>query len=285
MTADAKVGLLLGLFFIALIAFLVHGLPPFIRQENALPADAAITTPSGPDMILDQRVADVVHRLNPSAPVAPAPKQDPVVLDPASPRPPVVQFETPRLRPEEIQVPAGPIEIKNSDLNGFKQVPTVVTARSQTHAVKSGESLAVIAQQYYGKEDGNRFIVIQKLYEANTKVLKSADKVFVGDKLTIPPLEQLLGIAPKPAQAAAAEKPESKKGMLEKFSETFERVKIKKAPGKPLAEYVVRENDSLWSIAQNHLGDGNRYKEIARLNKIKNVDTVPCGARLKIPAR
>jgi hypothetical protein len=37
MTADAKVGLLLGLFFIVIIAFLVNGLPNFIQEENTSP--------------------------------------------------------------------------------------------------------------------------------------------------------------------------------------------------------------------------------------------------------
>ena len=49
MTADAKVGLLLGLFFIVIIAFLVNGLPNFIQKENTSPPNAAIVTP--PDVI------------------------------------------------------------------------------------------------------------------------------------------------------------------------------------------------------------------------------------------
>jgi hypothetical protein len=36
MTADAKVGLLLGLVFIVLIAFLINGLPGFLNPEQQM---------------------------------------------------------------------------------------------------------------------------------------------------------------------------------------------------------------------------------------------------------
>ena len=71
--------------------------------------------------------------------------------------------------------------------------------------------------------------------------------------------------------------------MLKKFSNLLERVGEDDA--KSISEYVVQEHDSLWSIAQQRLGNGNRYKEIARLNKIKNVDNVVAGVRLKLPAQ
>lgn len=35
----------------------------------------------------------------------------------------------------------------------------------------------------------------------------------------------------------------------------------------PTVEYVVRRGDSLWKIAQEHLGDGMRYREIVALNE------------------
>ena len=65
MTADAKVGLLLGLFFIVIIAFLVNGLPGFIQEKNTSPLDAAIATPSGQDIILGDSLPKAIHRLNP----------------------------------------------------------------------------------------------------------------------------------------------------------------------------------------------------------------------------
>ena len=34
--------------------------------------------------------------------------------------------------------------------------------------------------------------------------------------------------------------------------------------------YVVKKGDTLWSIAQTTLGDGNRYAEIMQLNNLKD---------------
>lgn len=51
--------------------------------------------------------------------------------------------------------------------------------------------------------------------------------------------------------------------------------------------YIVKDGDSLWEIAENLLGDGNRYKEIIKLNpNISTNDTnLAVGMTLKIPTR
>ena len=53
---------------------------------------------------------------------------------------------------------------------------------SKTYVVVSGDSLSKIAQREYGNaNDWNR------IYEANRDKLKDPDKIFPGQKLTIPP--------------------------------------------------------------------------------------------------
>ena len=51
--------------------------------------------------------------------------------------------------------------------------------------------------------------------------------------------------------------------------------------------YTVKEGDSFWEIAASQLGDGNRYKEIIKLNP--NVSTndknLAVGMKLKMPTR
>jgi nucleoid-associated protein YgaU len=298
MTADAKVGLLLGLFFIVIIAFLVNGLPNFIRQENPTLPDAAIKTPTADDMVLD-RLPEVVHRLNPvnTRPENPQPAE-PIVLDTTQDTP---QVQIPALPQtdqdtQQLDVAQGPVVIQSSDLNQ-SPAPVQTTRATRTaathtptksHEVKSGESLPVIAKQYYGDEQGNRRIVIQKLYEANNSILKSPDRVCVGDKLVIPPLDQLLNSSVAPVKTVKATPisdttTNPAKKMLESFPDVFKKLTEKDT--KTLPEYVIKEGESLWSIAQQQLGDGNRYKEIAKLNKIKNPNTVPSGVRIKIPAQ
>lgn len=49
------------------------------------------------------------------------------------------------------------------------------------------------------------------------------------------------------------------------------------------ATYTVRSGDSLWRIAQQHLGNGSRYTEIAALNNIKPPYTIYSAQVLKLP--
>lgn len=60
-------------------------------------------------------------------------------------------------------------------------------------------------------------------------------------------------------------------------------------PGTPEARagkpYVIRRGDTLYDIAKAVLGDGNRYKEIAKMNGIKNPSKIQVGKTLKLPPR
>ena len=50
-------------------------------------------------------------------------------------------------------------------------------------------------------------------------------------------------------------------------------------------QYVVREGDSLWSIAGEQLGNGSRYKEISKLNAdvLEDENDLTLGMRLSLP--
>ncbi len=48
-------------------------------------------------------------------------------------------------------------------------------------------------------------------------------------------------------------------------------------------EYRIQRGDTLWVIAKKYLGDGNRYKELAEYNNIKNPDLIQVGDTLIIP--
>jgi nucleoid-associated protein YgaU len=62
---------------------------------------------------------------------------------------------------------------------------------------------------------------------------------------------------------------------------------VSKTPKTQERWYEVKENDSLWKIATQELGDGNRYKEIKTLNSdlLSNEDDLDIGLRLKLPLR
>jgi len=48
-------------------------------------------------------------------------------------------------------------------------------------------------------------------------------------------------------------------------------------------QYAVTAGDTLWKIAKKTLGDGNRYKELAKLNHLKDSDSLQVGDLLLLP--
>lgn len=56
------------------------------------------------------------------------------------------------------------------------------------------------------------------------------------------------------------------------------------APAAPAPRtHTVVSGDTLWAIAEQYLGDGNRYTEIAQLNNIANPDLINVGQVITIP--
>jgi hypothetical protein len=53
----------------------------------------------------------------------------------------------------------------------------------------------------------------------------------------------------------------------------------------PTVTYTVARGDTLWSIAASKLGDGNRWREIATLNHLKDADAITPGQKLTLPKK
>ncbi len=132
--------------------------------------------------------------------------------------------------------------------NTKKEIVTEATVKGE-HTVAKGESLWKIAQNYYG--DGYKWVEIAK---ANN--IKNADAIEVGQKLTLPDLK------------GNSVKQESKENQKETISG---------------ATYQVVKNDSLWSIAVRAYGDGYKWVEIARENKLTNPNMIYTGNVLVLP--
>ncbi len=269
MTADAKVGLLLGLIFIVVIAFLINGLPRFLQAASAEEQfDTQIEIPTAPDLVIDNRVVQTARQLDNEIPLRQTtPPDQVVILDDPSGNGFQALITPEQIAPVSVQVPNVPAE---------PQPHIIQPVTVQTHVVQSGENLPVVAKKYYGSEEGNRRIVVQKLFEANRDVLESPDKICVGDTLSIPPLDVLLN---GPARVSAAPAAQERPSLLSRFSNLFERADTDDRA----KVYVVQEGESLWSIAEKTLGEGKRYREIIALNNISDPDNVPAGKKLKIP--
>lgn len=291
MTADAKIGLLLGLMFIAIIAFLLNGLPDFLQNGSEGVIETAITPSPQNSVVVEQTVSRIVNDLEPMAlrQVEP-PRQVQVVADFSGDQPvitPVPQTVTyaapvaPTPAPQTIELPSLPsATYTTSTPANYGAVTT--TLSGQTHIVRKGENLAEIATRYYGSDAGNTRAVIQRLYAANRDVLESPDKIRVGDKLTIPPAGEMTA-----AQSASSTHP-----LLNKFKDVFVPAPAPKRaapavsrPAASVKEYTVQSGDRLWDIAEQYLGSGKRYNEIVRLNRLDDPDHIPAGTKLKIPAR
>ncbi len=267
MTADAKVGLLLGLLFIAVIAFLVNDPSGFLRSDKPVIETAVPMTP-GRIVMIDQAVSEVARELDPPLRRS-EPPAEVRILEPYPAEPQTVSA----------QLSGGPASVPVAAVAEAAVLPSAGVPSIRSHTVQKGEHLASIAIRYYGREAGNKLATIRRLYEANSDILDSPDTVRVGDRLTIPDLEALTAPSGKPAAAEGA-------GFLGKLKDVFEPAR---ASGRPAGnrEYVVQQGDRLWEIAERFLGDGKRYPELVKANRkvLSDPDHVPAGVVLKIPAR
>ncbi len=287
MTSDAKIGLLLGLVFIFIIAFIINGLPRFRSNtnNNELTTDTVYPPDDSMGIAAKERKAqEVFSRVG--RPTQERVGQVPVV----SKNEGAVRFEMPlpegtSAAKDDLIVEAPIDRVKPSALlsetNERTQVNksrSVEPALPKTYVVSEGDNLAVIAQKFYGPDEGNKKINVNRIFEANRKLLKSVDEIYVGQKLTIPPLIK------KTDSVFSGSLFDKVKSIGRKFTSDDPP----KVPGtRPSKQYVVREGDSLWRIAVEQLGDGTRYKEISEINAdiLGNEDYLTVGMQLRIPTR
>jgi nucleoid-associated protein YgaU len=324
MTSDAKIGLLLGLVFIFVIAFIINGLPGFHHKDDgnklttnmvglsnnpsglganerkvlepapeAIPvsgigqpaASAAGSTNARYTMALPQNTPEGQTAAS-AEPVAAAPATvEPIA--PAQPQP-VASVSNP---PTESASPAQPALVKTAPAT--KPSSTKQTSLN-TYVVQDGDTLGAIAKKVYGPEQGNKLSNIEAIFEANRKTLSAIDALKVGQKLTIPPVASSASNTPASALSGSNFAKVDSVGQrhtpasTEKPAAANKPAQATKADNsKPGKVYVVKEGDSLWQIASEQLGDGNRYKEIVKLNSdiLSSEDDIQVDMKLKLPAK
>ena len=289
MTSDAKIGLLLGLVFIFIIAFVINGLPRFRSVTNG-----------------SEMTTNMVSSQNNTQPIGSRERQAPGVFDWAEQankqtyqenEPPLEPKEDIRFKiqlPNDISVekdtsimeiadevePIPPVQIPEEKIEVKKASP-VRPARPKVYVVGNGDTLADIAKKFYGPEEGNKRANVAKIFEANHKLLKTVDDIYVGQKLAIPSLVE-----------SQANKKETQSTIADSILEKIKSVGRKHLSSrldktKKSVPYVVREDDNLWRIASQQLGNGSRYREISKLNAnvIKDENDLTVGMLLRIPVR
>jgi nucleoid-associated protein YgaU len=282
MASDAKIGLLLGLVFIFIIALIINGLPSFHESGN----NNELTT-------------KMVHSQNNPPAIAAKERREVINLRETAERKPA-QAELPSaanqdIQPAEVVPESDSVAKETAAVEAIAAAAQAVAAKdegqetesneavlSKIYVVSEGDSLASIARKFYGPQQGSKKVNVTRIFDANRKLLKSPDEIQIGQKLVIPPL--LVAAAPNKGKVASV------------LSETeFTKVdsigkRHLEANGRQAEQnsgYVVREGDSLWQIATEQLGNGSRYSEIAELNAgvLDSEDNLSVGMHLKMPAR
>jgi nucleoid-associated protein YgaU len=281
MTTDAKVGLLLGLVFIFIIAFVIKGLP---NLHNGKDSNELTTT-----MVNSQNStsgigggASKIEIIRPPLKFAETPmgqKNNSLLaeVERASEETGSRRGKTVDVSSAEEQRPRFKAPLATSRFVFDKPVEAEAKpAMPKFHEVMSGESLAEIAKKFYGDREGNKLKNVKRIFEANRRILKSEDEIYVGQKLVIPPLasqeERAARVVPVTAEVKSGGKGQLSTGTKKGGQERC---------------HVVEEDESLWVIACEELGDGARYREIADLNAdiLEDEDAVFVGMRLKLPVR
>jgi nucleoid-associated protein YgaU len=296
MTSDAKIGLLLGLVFIFVIAFIINGLPSLHRDRNnnELTTNMINSHGSSPGIGVKERVvieqSKRQERQSFGRVQANSAGVEEIRLSMNLPKSVAVSGDT--SEGKDVAEAASEAAVEKKEPLPEERAPEMLkkeeaevqkSSRSLTrvYTVAEGDNLASVAQEFYGEEEGNKRANVAKIFEANRDRLESEDKIFPGQKLLIPPL--------RPAEDSGRE---IGKTLGSKIFEAVESIGRRHLPNggsqtEEKRQYVVLENDNLWRIAAKCLGDGSRYREIAELNAdiVDDENDIVVGMRLKIPVR
>ena len=255
MTSDAKMGLLLGLVIVVVIAFLINGLPGLVNSSaSETPINTSIVKFSGDDTGIDEKAAQAVSAI--------------CMIQEEMAQP--VRYKAPLPVTGTIKLAPGPARNRLADAKTVKK-----------YLVKDGDNLGSIAKRVYGHEQGNRYIAVTSIYHANRSTLSSPDDLQVGQQLIIP-------VISLSSRTRTTEKPTDQTPMAEKMrsfaDKNFKAIKTAVTGTKKV--YIVQPGDSLWTIAEKTLADGSRYNEILRANSgiIDDEESISIGMKLKIPS-
>jgi nucleoid-associated protein YgaU len=291
MTSDAKVGLLLGLFFIFVIAFIINGLPRFRSDTNSNELTTMANSPNDSYIGSNERKAQAAFRRE--RPVRNR-RESVTEAQEATGDEGKFRYKRPlsegNVAVKDKQVTAttqdkvkptspAPDADKETKVDVEKQVKPDLP---KIYVVQDGDSLAKIAQKFYGAVKGNKTINVIRIFEANRKLLKSPDDIGVGQKLVIPLLKDE---AESVFSGSLFERIKSTIGIKPSSAESPTVSRPKPPSAQPSKQYVVREGDNLWRIAAKQLGDGERFREIIKLNALEDEDYLTVGQRLRIPVQ
>ncbi len=270
MTSEAKVGLLLGLSFIFIIAFLINGLPKAGSEtnNNQLTGNMIRTRPAANGLAAKERKAVsrtklIEKRYTRQSKASPKPDKS-VRFQMALPKSISSPGQTPGTTPLAQNKPTAAAKPNKTALPKF-------------YIVKKADTLASIAKKFYGPQEGNKTANIDRIFKANSARLNGPDEIYEGQTIIIPALRPSTYAGNGGGNTTSAAIP-----VKDRSNHYISSQSVKQNN-----RYIVRQGDSLWQIAAERLGDPSRYREIAGLNSgiLGDENNLIVGMRLKLPAR
>ena len=283
MTSDAKVGLLLGLVLIFIIAFIINGLPSFHKDANGNELTTNMVSSQTNSLGLadeERKAREVIDQIKPVRKPLDvgsylAGKQD-------------IRFsmQLPKNASSGgaavgVKAVAAAQSLPAAEKDKIRKAELNKTTLPKIYVVNEGDNLAAVAKKFYGSREGNKEINIARIFEANRKLLRSPDEIYEGQKIVIPPLRSSYQNKNKTDDIFTST-------MFKKVDSIGKRRLLTDGrEAKQRRWYVVQEGDSLWQIAAEQLGGGCRHTEIGKLNAdiLDDEDHLWVGMRLKLPAR
>jgi nucleoid-associated protein YgaU len=298
MTRETKIGLLVGLAFIIVIGILLSD----HLTSTTEPASAALgvvgansreglTTIGRPSVPVTVEPPPAVVPRTPVVTVEeirePANVNAVIKLAPITPygQQPAAQAiaPVPPVSPVAKNDPLAQLAQKlPADLELIDQAPpaavpatgTIITNTQPTegfteYTVKEGDSLGRIASRLMGSSNKANQDAIVK---ANPSMKGDPNRIIVGRNYRIPIVGVVVASTAAPAATATVE---PKKPAETKTADTN------------TYWYKVKENDNLWKIASDQLGNGNAWTAIKELNKdvLKGGESLHPNMRLRLPAK
>ncbi|MBU0686671.1 MAG: LysM peptidoglycan-binding domain-containing protein [Candidatus Margulisbacteria bacterium] len=142
------------------------------------------------------------------------------------------------------------------------KVEVVTPTVGVTHVIQMADTLLTIAQKYYG--DGTKYKALAKYNN-----ISDPGKIYQGQRIKVPPVEQLPTVVEAPAAVKEAPaKPEAPK--------------VEEKPKKETT-YIIQSGETLMSIARKFYGDGMKYKALAEYNGIDDPEAISVGQKILIP--
>jgi nucleoid-associated protein YgaU len=291
MTSDAKIGLLLGLAFIFIIAFIINGLPSFRNKTDSNELTTNMTTFEDDPLGIETKERKTQEAINWREVVEKKPFKD---AQAASDRQDIRSI-TPL--PGSLSTAEEPDKRAEIEPQIASDIPSPAGAQGpvvkapqpakptwpKIYVVSENDNLASIAKKFYGPEEGNKRINVNRIFEANRKQLRSPDEIYVGQKLIVPPPSN-----PTPGKNKIdSALPSTLFEKVESIGRSILSDSVDSRGTKQSKWYVVRQGDSLWKIAAEQLGNGSRFSEISELNSgiLSDEDNLTIGMRLRMPAR